>query len=61
MTGDIFEPTIKPVDRKTQTITVGRDTPPQIVENSIAPEKLLSLEQKELEQEQQNKPDKSDG
>jgi len=33
VTGSIDEPNIKEVDRKTQNISVGRDSPPQIVEN----------------------------
>jgi len=32
ITGSISEPSVKEVDRKTQNISVGRDTPPQIVE-----------------------------
>jgi len=64
VTGDILEPEILQVDRKTQTITVGRDTPPQIVENSIELDKKIVPESKELElnkSENQNNPDKSDG
>jgi len=64
VTGDIFEPAILQVDRKTQTITVGRDTPPQIVENSIELDKKIMPEKNELEldkSEEQNDLDKSDG
>lgn len=35
LTGNVTDPQIKEVDRKTQDITVGRSTPPQVVENSI--------------------------
>ena len=38
ITGSISEPSVKEVDRKTQNISVGRDTPPQIVE--VAPKPI---------------------
>lgn len=64
VTGDIFEPNLKKVDRKTQTITVGRDSPPQIVDNSLIPEKSIPTKASEIEldkPENPNEPDKSDG
>ncbi|MEW6989188.1 YhdP family protein [Colwelliaceae bacterium 6441] len=65
VTGDISEPSFKEVDRKTQNISVGRGTPPQIVDNipdvqtiksgSINPETGL------IEEKVQDNLDKSDG
>lgn len=47
MTGDILDPNLRKIDGKTQTISVvGRDSPPQIVDNStrelIGSEQLLT-------------------
>ncbi len=65
VTGNIREPSFKVVDRKTQNISVGRDSPPQIVENipkaenkkigSIDPETGL-IDDKKIDV-----PDKTDG
>jgi len=65
ITGNLLEPSVREVDRKTQNISVGRSTPPQIVENIIentnkkAPEKIL--QNKPIEPKLPNKPDKTDG
>lgn len=37
LTGDITNPVLKEVDRKSKDITVGRSTPPQVVETKILP------------------------
>jgi len=65
VTGSISKPIVKEVDRKTQNISVGRDSPPRIVEN-ILDEKNDSLDVIDLENQLLNqrieKPlDKSDG
>ncbi|MDG1753300.1 MAG: AsmA-like C-terminal region-containing protein [Thalassotalea sp.] len=65
VTGLISEPSFKVVDRKTQNISVGRDSPPQIVENipEIKNEKLgnIPLEKGIIDEKGQNNPDEKDG
>ncbi|WP_353517383.1 YhdP family protein [Thalassotalea sp. SU-HH00458] len=55
VTGLISEPSFKVVDRKTQNISVGRDSPPQIVENISTPEQeklnMPSQEQKLMDEQ----------
>ncbi|GLX77853.1 DUF3971 domain-containing protein [Thalassotalea insulae] len=50
VTGSISEPNFKEVDRKTQNISVGRDSPPQIVEN-LPEEKAVESENTILDPE----------
>lgn len=65
VTGLISEPSFKVVDRKTQNISVGRDSPPQIVENipEVETEKLgnIPLEKGVIDENKQNNPEKEDG
>ncbi len=65
VTGSIDEPSFKEVDRKTQNISVGRDSPPQIVENlpqeQKAPTGQVNPETGLLEEKDHQQPDKSDG
>lgn len=65
VTGLISEPSFKVVDRKTQNISVGRDSPPQIVESipKVANEKLgnIPLEKSVIDEKGQNNLEKKDG
>ena len=64
VTGSIQEPSFKEVDRKTQNISVGRDSPPQIVENIpvIKPAKTGRINPETgLIEEQQPQLEKNDG
>jgi uncharacterized protein (TIGR02099 family) len=65
VTGLISQPSFKVVDRKTQNISVGRDSPPQIVENipNTSTEKLgnTPFDNVIINEKEQNNPDKKDG
>jgi uncharacterized protein (TIGR02099 family) len=56
VTGLISEPSFKVVDRKTQNISVGRDSPPQVVENipTLEQEKLKNPSQEQELMNEQN-------
>ena len=58
LTGSISEPNLLLVDRKSQNISVGRSTPPQIVESDSTTDKNSA---KESPIEPLNIPDKTDG
>ena len=65
VTGSLGDPLVKEVDRKTQNISVGRDSPPQIVEYIPAAdnEKLgnIPLEKDFIDEKDKHIPDKKDG